>query len=110
MAKARTANVDPQAEPHMPSPSLRERAAGIDPLIFAAGAAVAGAAIGAFVPRSDAETRLLAPVGRQVNAAAATLGSAARQVVSNEVAKVPVVGQAVADQFEQLVDEVVQPA
>ncbi len=88
--------------------SLRDRAAAVDPLILAAGAVIAGAAAGALLPRLDAETRLLGPIGARVNAAAGTLGSAARSAVSAEVAAVPIVGQLAADGLERLVEAVVE--
>lgn len=87
--------------------ALRERAAGIDPLILAAGAAAAGAAVGAFVPRSDAETQLLAPIGARVNAAAGALGNVARQALSAELATVPVVGPIVAEKIDSVLDPIV---
>lgn len=89
--------------------SLRQRAAGVDPVVLAAGAAVAGAVAGVFVPRFAGETRLLAPIGRHVSAAAGTLGTAARQALSAELAAVPVVGQIAADQVERVLDAVIEP-
>ena len=90
--------------------SLRERATGVDPVILAAGAAIAGAIVGALVPRSAAEVRLLAPLGKHVTAAAGSLGTVARQALSAELAGVPVVGQIAADQIERVIESVVPSA
>lgn len=78
--------------------------ASVDPLIFAAGAVIAGAAVGALVPRTAAEERLLAPIGPHVKTAVATFGAAARQAISEELGKVPVVGQVAADQLDHFID------
>ena len=90
--------------------SLRHRLTALDPLILAAGAAVTGAVAGALLPRSEAEARLLAPVGKQVMAAAGTLAAAARQALSAELAGVPVVGQLAVDHIDRVIDAVVEPA
>ena len=90
--------------------SVRERISAVDPLILAVGAAAAGAAVGALLPRSDAEARLLAPVGKQLTATAGTLATVARQTLSAELAGVPVVGQLAVDQVDRVIDAVVEPA
>lgn len=87
-----------------PDRSLRARVARIDPTVLAAGAVVAGAVAGVLVPRSATETRLLGPLGKQLNVAVGSLGTAARQVVSNELAGVPMVGQIAVDQLDRVLD------
>ncbi len=107
MAKAASAsNQDGSTKP---GTTLRERIAGVDPLILAAGAAVAGAAAGAFVPRSDAETRLLRPVGAKFNMAAGSFGTSARRLLSAEIAAVPLVGQMAVDQIDRVLDPLTEP-
>ena len=88
--------------------NVHERAARVDPMIMAAGAAVVGAVAAAFVPQSTSETRLLAPAGKTLNNAARMLGSGARQALSAELAGVPVVGQIAAEQIDRVIDSVVQ--
>lgn len=86
---------------------LSERAAGVDLVLLAAGAATAGAVAGILLPRSHTETRLLAPVGKHVRNAARTLGTEARLALSAELAAVPVVGQMAADQIDRVIGSVV---
>ena len=72
--------------------ALRDRLSAVDPMILAAGAAVAGAAAGALIPRSDTETRVLAPIGAHVTGAVGAVGTSVRQAIAAELAAVPVVG------------------
>ena len=92
------------------SPMPAKRSAGMDPVILAAGAAIAGAVAGALLPRSPAETRLLAPVGKHVKEAAKSLGTVARQALSAELAGVPVVGEIAAEQIDRVIESVVPSA
>lgn len=107
MQKAKTQAND--VKPRSRLATLRERAAGVDPMIMAAGAAVVGAVAAAVVPQSPSEMRLLAPTDKSLNNAARTLGSGARQALSAELAGVPVVGQIAAEQIDRVIDSVVQP-
>ena len=91
-------------------PSTRDRIAATDPLILMAGAAIAGVAAGSLLPRSDAETRLLGPIGSRVNRAAGTLAVATRRIVTEEVGAVPVIGQVAVEQIDRVLDAVVEPA
>lgn len=88
--------------------SLRDRAATVDPIVLAAGAAVAGAVAGALVPRSDTETQFLAPIGKHLHEATGSLGTAVRQTLSAELAGVPVVGPIAVQQIDHVIDSVVQ--
>lgn len=88
--------------------SLRERAATVDPIVLAAGAAVAGAVAGALVPRSPTETQFLAPIGKNLHKAAGSLGTVVRQALSAELAGVPVVGPIAVQQIDHVIDSVVQ--
>lgn len=87
-----------------------QRASGLDPVVLAAGAALAGAVAGALVPRSETELRLLAPLGKHVKNAAGALGREARLALSAELAAVPVVGQIAADQIGRVIESVVPSA
>lgn len=110
MQKAKTQKTQANdVEPRSPLAIVRERAAAVNPMIIAAGAAVVGAVAAAFVPQSPSETNLLAPAGKSLNDAARALGSGARQALSAELAGVPVVGQIAAEQIDRVIDSVVQP-
>ena len=86
------------------------RATAVDPLIVAGGALAVGAAVGALLPRSDAEKRALAPLGALVSTAATRALHSAREAVSNEVSALPVVGPAAAARIDHVIDRVVAPA
>lgn len=87
----------------------KSRASNVDPLIVAGGAALVGAAVGALIPRSDAEKRALAPFGALASTAATRALHSARAAVSTEVAALPVVGPIAAAQIDHAVQAVIGP-
>ena len=109
MQNAKTQKIQANDKPRSRIATLRDRAAGVDPMIIAAGAAVVGAVAAAFVPQSPGETRLLAPAGKSLNDAGRVLGRGVRQALSTELAGVPVVGQIAADQIDRVIESVVHP-
>ncbi|MBN8815042.1 MAG: hypothetical protein J0J06_06310 [Sphingomonas sp.] len=82
------------------------RAAEANPLAVVAGGIAIGLAAGALLPRTKRETKLLGPVGKRINGAAAGAALAAKDAAKAELGAFPLSKEAAREQVSKLLDQV----
>ena len=81
-------------------------AAEANPLAVVAGGIAIGLAVGALLPRTRRESKLLGPVGKRLNGVAAGAAEAARDAAKAELAVLPLSKDAARAQASKLLDQV----
>ena len=111
-AKAQTKRPDQASAREGATGAAQRLADGIEssPLALVAGGLALGAVAGAFLPRSDRERSLLAPVGAKIGGALTAAVAAAREAGQSELDGLGLNRQTARDQARTLVDGLLKAA